>query len=127
MRKTSKTTKTKNLTKRTKSHLCETRADRRGYFLFRGIKREKFGNHRGMIKNTTGIKDAKMAINSYFNKDVEVKVNLGRNKELTFCGKLTGIYPALFTVSPFEKDFKGKTSYSYSEFLCGTVSLKALG
>lgn len=58
---------------------------------------------------------------------MEVKVNLGRNKELCYCGKLTGIYPALFKVSPFEKDFKGKTSYSYSEFLCGTVKLKSLG
>ena len=80
-----------------------------------------------MIKNIAKINDAKKAVYTFFNKNVEVKVNLGRNKELTYRGKLTGIYPALFTVSPFEKDFKGKTSYSYPEFLCGTVSLKALG
>ncbi|MFR6055620.1 MAG: Veg family protein [Eubacteriales bacterium] len=80
-----------------------------------------------MIKNTSGINDAKKAVNEFAGKDVEVKVNLGRNKELCYCGKLTGIYPALFKVSPFEKDFKGKTSYSYSEFLCGTVKLKSLG
>ena len=80
-----------------------------------------------MIKNTSGINDAKKAVNEFAGKDVEVKVNLGRNKELFYCGKLTGIYPALFKVSPFEKDFKGKTSYSYSEFLCGTVKLKSLG
>lgn len=80
-----------------------------------------------MIKNTSGISDAKRAINGFLNKDVEVKVNLGRNRELTFCGRLTGMYPALFTVRPYEKDFKGKTSYSYSEYLCGTVRLKALG
>lgn len=99
----------------------------RGHFLRTGIKKPRKGKDQRMIKNTAGITDAKKAIHAYFNKDVEVKVNLGRNKELTFCGKLTGIYPALFTVSPFEKDFKGKTSYSYSEYLCGTVSLKALG
>ena len=78
-------------------------------------------------KLTSGINDAKKAVNEFAGKDVEVKVNLGRNKELCYCGKLTGIYPALFKVSPFEKDFKGKTSYSYSEFLCGTVKLKSLG
>ena len=78
-------------------------------------------------KLTSGINDAKKAVNEFAGKDVEVKVNLGRNKELCYCGKLTGIYPALFKVSPFEKDFKGKTSYSYSEFLCGTVKRKSLG
>ena len=35
-----------------------------------------------MIKNTSGIGDAKKAVAEFFNKDVEVKVNLGRNKEV---------------------------------------------
>lgn len=77
-----------------------------------------------MIKSKSSLSAAKELINSYFNKDVEVTVNLGRNKAVSFCGRLTGVYPALFTVSPEQKDYKGKTSYSYSEYLCGTVKIK---
>lgn len=80
-----------------------------------------------MIKSSLSISDAKEKINGFFNKQVEVTVNLGRNKAVSYCGVLTGIYPALFTVKPFEKDYKGKTSYSYSEYLCGTVKIKNYG
>ena len=77
-----------------------------------------------MIKSKASILSAKEKIKSYYDKDVEVTVNLGRNKTVSFFGKLNGVYPALFTVKPFEKDFKGKTTYSYSEYLCGMVFIK---
>ena len=57
-------------------------------------------------------------------KAVDVTLNLGRNKYVSYSGRLSGVYPALFTVIPFDKSFKGKTSYSYSEFMCGKVKLK---
>lgn len=57
-------------------------------------------------------------------KSVDVTLNLGRNKFVSFTGKLSGVYPALFTVVPADKTFKGKTSYSYSEYMCGKVKLK---
>ena len=59
-------------------------------------------------------------------KSVEVTLNLGRNKYVVYSGILSGVYPALFTVSPENKDFKGKTSYSYSEYMCGKVKLREL-
>ena len=77
-----------------------------------------------MIKNSGSIGQVKKIIDGLNNKSVEVTLNLGRNKVVSFCGKLTGIYPALFTVTPFDKSFKGKTSYSYSEYLCGRVKLR---
>ena len=77
-----------------------------------------------MIKKGSSISLVKNKILSYYNKDVEVTVNLGRNKKVSFLGKLTGVYPALFTVSPFDKSFIGKTSYSYQEYLCGQVLIK---
>lgn len=77
-----------------------------------------------MIKNLGSIGQVKKLIDGLNNKSVEVTLNLGRNKVVSFCGRLTGIYPALFTVTPFDKNFKGKTSYSYSEYLCGRVKLK---
>ncbi len=56
--------------------------------------------------------------------NVIVKLNLGRNKFVTFPATLNGIYPSLFTVSPDDKNFLGKTAYSYSEILCGRVKIQ---
>ncbi len=77
-----------------------------------------------MIKPKHDIAHVKAAIADYFQKQVDVTVNLGRNKILRFCGMLSGVYPALFTVEPSDKNFLGKTSYSYAEVLCGSVSVK---
>ena len=77
-----------------------------------------------MIKPKNDIARVKQTIADYFQKQVDVSVNLGRNKVQKFCGQLSGIYPALFTVSPNDKEFLGKTSYSYAEVLCGAVKIK---
>lgn len=76
-----------------------------------------------MIKTTASLNDAKNYIGSLRGKELYVKVNLGRNKSVSYTGRLSGVYPALFTVSPIEA-FKGKTSFSYSELLCGGVRVK---
>ncbi len=77
-----------------------------------------------MIKPKHDIARVKETIAEYFLKQVDVTVNLGRNKVLRYCGRLSGVYPALFTVSPDDKGFLGKTSYSYAEVLCGSVKVK---
>ncbi len=77
-----------------------------------------------MIKNCSDLSRIKKTIEAMYKKPVEVTLNLGRNKYVVFNGTLVGVYPALFTVSPFDKSFTGKTSYSYSEYMCGKVSIK---
>ena len=79
-----------------------------------------------MIKPTKNIKDVKQMVNSCASQRVAVKVNLGRNKSISYSGILSGIYPAIFTVKPDDEDFLGKTSYSYSDMLCGNVKIKPL-
>ena len=79
-----------------------------------------------MIKATSTLSEVKQKINELKAKPVSVTLNLGRNKLVKFSGRLVGVYPALFTVSPFDKSFKGKTSYSYSEYMCGRVSIKEI-
>lgn len=79
-----------------------------------------------MIKPTKNISDVKQMVKDFSSQRVAVKVNLGRNKTMRFCGVLSGVYPALFTIQPDEKDFLGKTAYSYSDVLCGTVKLKRI-
>lgn len=65
-------------------------------------------------------------VKDYSKQRVAVSVNLGRNKIVRFSGVLSGVYPALFTVAPDEEGFLGKTAYSYSDVLCGTVKIKKI-
>ncbi len=77
-----------------------------------------------MIKPKNDIAQVKRTIRDYFHRQVDVTVNLGRNKIVRFSGELSGVYPALFTVRPSEEGFLGKTSYSYAEVLCGSVVVR---
>ena len=77
-----------------------------------------------MIKSTKNIKDAKVYVYNLKGSEVDVLVNLGRNKFARYSGRVSAIYPALFTVVP-NGEFNGKTSFSYSELLCGGVRLRA--
>lgn len=77
-----------------------------------------------MIKNSLSLSQVKESIEKMREKEVDVTLNLGRNKFVSFSATLTGVYPALFTVSPTDKTFKGKTTYSYSEYMCGKVKIK---
>ena len=79
-----------------------------------------------MIKPTKNIQDVKQMVKSCDNQRVAVKVNLGRNKCMQYCGVVGGVYPSLFTVRPDKPDFLGKTAYSYADVLCGTVGLKRI-
>lgn len=99
------------------------KAVRTAIIFFRAI-----GNNMCMIKSGTSIYAVKQAIAECADCDVIVKLNLGRNKFTTFKATLSGVYPAIFTVAPHDKNFVGKTAYSYSEILCGRVKItKAQG
>ncbi len=77
-----------------------------------------------MIKSSLSLSQVKESIERMHKKEVDVTLNLGRNKFVNFSATLTGVYPALFTVSPTDKSFKGKTTYSYFEYMCGKVKIK---
>ena len=77
-----------------------------------------------MIKPTSSVQQIKNAVQGVYLKPVTIKLNLGRNKFVTFPATVSGVYPSLFTVSPEDKNFLGKTAYSYSEILCGRVKLR---
>ena len=79
-----------------------------------------------MIKPTKNIKDVKQMVKDCSSQRVAVRVNLGRNKSMSYSGILSEIYPALFTVKPDDEGFLGKTAYSYSDVLCGNVKIKRL-
>ncbi|MCD8371684.1 MAG: hypothetical protein LUD27_00060 [Clostridia bacterium] len=78
-----------------------------------------------MIKPLSGlnITAVKRKMEGCYNKPVTVKLNVGRNRYVTFPATVNGIYPFLFTVCPDDKNFLGKTAYSYSEVVCGRVKV----
>ncbi len=76
-----------------------------------------------MIKSSGSIDQVKKRITDLKEQEFKVTLNLGRNKIVSYYGRLKGVYPALFTVSPLDESFKGKTSYSYQEYLCGRVKI----
>ncbi len=78
-----------------------------------------------MIKKVESLAETKEKIKSYLGKDLEIKVNLGRNKYVSYKGTISNVYPALFQVKPKEY-FNGKTAFSYSEYMCGLVRIKEI-
>lgn len=76
-----------------------------------------------MIKTSRDINSVKKDVQSVLGEDVLVKVSLGRNKFARYEGKLTNIYPWLFTIEPND-EFKGKTSFSFAELMCGNVKIR---
>lgn len=76
-----------------------------------------------MIKPNGSIDEAKRYITALAGRQLDVTVNLGRNKTVKYLGVISNVYPALFTVRPI-CEFRGKTSFSYSELLCGGVKLR---
>ena len=97
-----------------------------GNFSRGGIKRKFFAHTLHMIKPTKKISDVKQMVRACSAQRVAVRVNLGRNKTMSYSGVLSGVYPALFTVKPDQEGFLGKTAYSYSDVLCGNVKIKRL-
>ena len=75
-----------------------------------------------MIKCDKDYESVKKSVESLYRKNVFVTQSLGRNKFRSYDGVVTGVYQALFTVSPVSS-YNGKTSFSYSEIMCGNVRL----
>lgn len=76
-----------------------------------------------MIKSSINIDSVKSEITRLKGQDVNVKVNLGRNRTALYVGKVAGVYQDIFTIMPYGQ-FKGKTTFSYSEIICGNVKIK---
>ena len=64
----------------------------------------------------------KLYVKSFLGKDIRVLVNLGRNKEESYVGKIEKLYPAVFTV----RDGGLVKSYSYSDVMTKHVKLKEI-
>ena len=43
------------------------------------------------------------------------------NKIVKLCAKIDKVYPSMFEIKPYGNVVLDKTSYSYSEVLCGNI------
>ena len=64
-----------------------------------------------MIRQSRNLAAVKRAIETCLRSKVDVTVNLGRNKVLSYRGELSGVYPALFTVP----DKEDRPTYNFTE------------
>ncbi len=79
-----------------------------------------------MIKTVGNYYLVKESVRKLKDSRVLIIQNLGRNKFLKYFAKISGIYPALFTIEPEEKVYVGKTSFSYNEIMCNQVTIKRI-
>ena len=70
-----------------------------------------------MIKINHTISSIKQTISELSGKAVSVKLNLGRNKYVTFPAKVNEVYPSLFTVSPDDSRFWVKRRTRIRKFI----------
>lgn len=119
--------KTHSFAKKRENYRCGGAAAEGGPAPRKNGRRRRAAKEEAMIRPTGDLRRVKEEILSYYKQDVLVHVDLGRNKSADFTGKLTGVYPALFTVTPDDAAYRGKTAYSYSEILCGSVRVTRRG
>ena len=79
-----------------------------------------------MRKVTGDILSVRYQIHDLIGEKLDILLNPGRNKISSHQGSIGEIYPSLFTlnVSDAEGQTEKKITCSYSDVLCGKVSLK---
>lgn len=73
------------------------------------------------MNNVVTINDIKEKINALKGKNINLKVNKGRNKIVSLTAIISHVYPSMFVISPTSKVDLDRKSYSYSDVLCGDV------
>lgn len=67
------------------------------------------------------IYDIKNKVNELKGKNIELKINRGRNKIVNVTAIISQVYPSMFVINPTCKTFLDRKSYSYNDVLCGDV------
>lgn len=74
-----------------------------------------------MYRQFQSIQDVKSKIEELKGKDVVFRINKGRNKIVELKAQVEQVYPSMFIIKPTTKADLDKTSYSYSDVLCGDI------
>lgn len=66
--------------------------------------------------------EVKQIVKSLQGKNIEMIVNRGRNKLVTLNAVIDQVYPSMFVIKPENKSMLDRTSFSYSDILCGDIT-----
>lgn len=65
--------------------------------------------------------DVKNMINSLQGQNLQLKVNKGRNKIVSFTATIDKVYPSMFVINPTSEVELDRKSFSYNDVLCGDI------
>ena len=68
------------------------------------------------------LNEVKSIVKSLKGKNIEMIVNRGRNKRVKLNAIIDQVYPSLFVIKPDINAELDRTSFSYSDVLCGDIS-----
>lgn len=77
-----------------------------------------------MKSNGATIEEVKKQIKDLQGKNISMEVDKGRNKIVRLLASIDKVYPSMFIIKPQGEADIDKTSYSYSEVLCGNIKFK---
>lgn len=75
------------------------------------------------MKKTLNVDDAKQMVKQLVGRDVDVRLNRGRNKIRYYRGVVSEAHPNVFVVSLYD-DLFDRISCSYVDVVCGEIALR---
>ncbi len=75
-----------------------------------------------MRVGSNNMEEVKQKINAMKGQNVDFVINKGRNKFVEINALVEKVYPSMFIIKPNNKVYLTRTSYSYSDVLCGEIS-----
>ncbi|MBQ4558492.1 MAG: Veg family protein [Clostridia bacterium] len=67
------------------------------------------------------LNEVKEIVKSLQGKTIEMIINRGRNKLVTLDAVIDKVYPSMFIIKPLDMVELDRTSFSYSDLLCGDI------
>jgi len=67
------------------------------------------------------LNEVKEIVKSLQGKTIEMIINRGRNKLVTVDAVIDKVYPSMFIIKPLDMVELDRTSFSYSDLLCGDI------
>lgn len=77
------------------------------------------------MKKAITLDSAKSYVESLVGRDVDVKVNRGRNKIKRYKGVVSEAHPNVFIVK-LNNDLFDRISCTYTDILCGTIHIESV-
>ncbi|MBE5735509.1 MAG: hypothetical protein E7361_03595 [Clostridiales bacterium] len=74
-----------------------------------------------MRVGTVRLNEVKSIVRSLQGRSIEMVINRGRNKLVTLNATIDKVYPSMFIIKPEDEIMLDRTSFSYSDILCGDI------